>query len=240
VIIWDVAVWTSIVLWLCGSAWWLIWRNRPIRFGDNAHVTNARFTRPVTFLGQAMVKDSYFNVCIFNATSGAGTALSLKGNAVSPNINPGIPIPQKPLPELDLTFGTEPLIAYRAWNCRPFLRRDGTRELTLTPVGIPSNRWTIWPSRRRAEAFCTYCLHDAPMPDCECGLWAMRTRADVRGRGLVTGEVALWGRVIEFRDGYRAQYAYPQRLWLEGTEDERAELERLYGIPVELAKQDEV
>lgn len=34
---------------------------------------------------------------------------------------------------------------------------------------------------------------------------------------VVTGRVALWGRVIEHERGYRAQYAYPFELFLPGT-----------------------
>ena len=60
--------------------------------------------------------------------------------------------------------------------------------------------------------------------------------------GWVVGEVALWGRVIEHTLGYRAEYAYPIRLFRPPSpmpgfpQPVQAPLEQLaalYGIPVE-------
>lgn len=51
----------------------------------------------------------------------------------------------------------------------------------------------------------------APAQGCDCGIYALK---DFCGVGLVFGQVSLWGRVIEGERGYRAQYAYPKRLWV--------------------------
>lgn len=41
-----------------------------------------------------------------------------------------------------------------------------------------------------------------------------RTSSGLTGQGDVMGTVALWGKVDEFEDGYKAQYAYPLSLEL--------------------------
>jgi len=53
------------------------------------------------------------------------------------------------------------------------------------------------------------------MPDCWCGIYACKhwEHQDVDSRYGLVGIVALWGRVFEHEDGYRAQYAYPLELW---------------------------
>lgn len=83
--------------------------------------------------------------------------------------------------------------------------------------------------------------HPAPSPKCRCGIYgvkqlkrveepllhllANRLRHFAEQPGslsasreqltwVVVGSVHLWGKVIEGTHGYRAQYAYPERLWL--------------------------
>lgn len=68
-----------------------------------------------------------------------------------------------------------------------------------------------------AEATCrTSPFHDAPVADCRCGLHASPTLDILRRTRCpaVLGRVALWGRVIEHERGYRARFAYPQRVRL--------------------------
>jgi len=106
---------------------------------------------------------------------------------------------------------TEPIVAWRAWALTG--RRDGAR-LLLRPV---AKRARTWQPREIVQASCrTSRRHDAPDPLCTCGLHATHT-IDVLRRTrcpAVLGRVALWGRVVEHEHGYRAQYAYPQRLRL--------------------------
>jgi hypothetical protein len=53
----------------------------------------------------------------------------------------------------------------------------------------------------------------------------------------VFGEVSLWGRVAIHENGYRAQCAYPRRLFVpkkyRGSRDIVNELRRLYGVETE-------
>lgn len=112
---------------------------------------------------------------------------------------------------LTTDVGTEPILAWRAWALTG--RRDGA-GLLLRPV---AKRARTWQPREIVEASCrTSRWHDAPDPGCTCGLHATHS-VDVLRRTrcpAVLGRVALWGRVIEHEYGYRAQYAYPQRLRL--------------------------
>jgi hypothetical protein len=74
-----------------------------------------------------------------------------------------------------------------------------------------------WRPREVAQATCRLAWsHEAPNADCSCGLHATRDIDYLRRTRCpaVLGRVALWGRVIEHEHGYRARFAYPQRLRL--------------------------
>lgn len=102
------------------------------------------------------------------------------------------------------TVLTEPIIAYRAW--------ERGSDKTLQSM----SRSAIWTPRKRATAQCE--KHPrGPGVDCECGIWAFKSVDQlVRSYGhqavgsAVLGRIALWGVVQKHKDGYRAQYAYPQ------------------------------
>jgi hypothetical protein len=146
----------------------------------------------------------------------------------------------------------EPLEAWRVWKV---VRRDGVYSL-----GSVVQR-TVWPA---GEALVAECLaggrlsrllrrrkarHDAPVVDCQCGIYA--GGLDVAGRyaadtpfsavSHVLGQVALWGTVVECERGYRASHAYPARIyvpadageqWRIGWDEVALGLCR-YGVPVE-------
>jgi hypothetical protein len=111
-----------------------------------------------------------------------------------------------------------------------------------------------WLPRKEARAICAAVhwppphgrtdIHAAPAADCHCGLYAMRTAADLdfrlRNRDpVVVGCVKLWGKVIPGTHGWRAEYAYPAGLvaiagegkprWYAAREVVE-ELARLYGV----------
>lgn len=58
--------------------------------------------------------------------------------------------------------------------------------------------------------------HTAPDVDCTCGLHGTLGIDVLRKtkNPSVLGRVALWGRIVEHDLGFRAQFAYPQRLRL--------------------------
>jgi hypothetical protein len=105
----------------------------------------------------------------------------------------------------------EPILAWRSWTLTG--RRDG-EGLLLRPVTAGSRAWR---PREVAQATCRLAWsHEAPNADCSCGLHATRELDFLRRTRCpaVLGRVALWGRVIEHEHGYRARFAYPQRLRL--------------------------
>lgn len=114
-------------------------------------------------------------------------------------------------PGLQIDTSTEPLIAWRTWALTG--RRDGS-ELLLRPV---SGRARPWRPREIAEASCRGArFHRAPQTGCTCGLHGTHGFEILRKtkNPTVLGRVAMWGRIIEHEHGYRAQFAYPQRLKL--------------------------
>ena len=114
-------------------------------------------------------------------------------------------------PRLETLIALEPIEAWRAWALTG--RRDGTK-LRLRPI---SGRSHPWPPMRTAEARCKLArMHEAPNPDCSCGLHGTLEANVLRHAKspAVIGTVALWGRVVEHEFGYRGQFAYPQRLRL--------------------------
>lgn len=144
-------------------------------------------------------------------------------------------------PELPFSFGTEPMLAWRAWGVGTFYLRSGL-EWRLYPLGWRSGPW---PPRQRHEATCTDSsgvprLHEAPWPDCTCGCWAVPSReaSEARTTGhRCFGRVVLWGRVLEFEEvepAFRAQYAYPVELFVRRKE--HLVLGRIYGVPVSLVE----
>ena len=111
----------------------------------------------------------------------------------------------------EVEYADEPLMAWRSWA----LTGTGAGEgLLLRPVVGRSRQWQ---PREITRAACKrHRYHDAPDLDCRCGLHASQSMAILsRTRcPAVLGRVAMWGRIVEHDFGYRAQFAYPQRLRL--------------------------
>jgi hypothetical protein len=149
----------------------------------------------------------------------------------------------------------EPIMGWRVWTLHSNRRHT---ELRMHPI---AGNAPPWPPLEPARAGCTRRRrHRGPEPTCTCGLHATRD-PDVLHRARnpsVVGTVALWGRVVEHELGYRAEFAYPQRLmlvchlcfWLWGPNrsaarevvrlrggrlvplcDEHLQLSRRYGYP---------
>ncbi len=106
---------------------------------------------------------------------------------------------------------TEPVVAWRTWTLAG--SSDGS-EIRLLPL-FGDRR--PWPVQGPARATCTRRgHHPVPSPDCTCGLYATFGHDALRRSRdpAVLGTVAMWGRVVEHAFGYRAEFAYPQRLRL--------------------------
>lgn len=88
-------------------------------------------------------------------------------------------------------------------------------------------------------------LHEAPVPDCGCGIWALSDPRDLLDRfpciysaspslnTYIYGVVHLWGRVIPGDDGWRAQHARIVGLMPRTWRDvETRRIARQYGVRV--------
>jgi hypothetical protein len=95
--------------------------------------------------------------------------------------------------------------------------------------------------RREENPFATSIgPHDVPGTECSCGFHAARDPVDalsyLRGRdeprtiGRVLGEVVLSGTLVETEAGWRAEAAYPARLYVE--DGATAAGLAVYGVPV--------
>ena len=105
---------------------------------------------------------------------------------------------------------SEAIVAWRAWTLAG--SRDGS-EARLLPIAGDGRPW---PLLQPARASCR--RHRGPVPDlwCTCGLHAVHDPDILRRTRdpAVIGSVALWGRVVEHANGFRAELGYPQRLRL--------------------------
>jgi len=113
-----------------------------------------------------------------------------------------VPEPQTP---------TDAVLAWRTWTLAG--SSDGS-EVHLLPL---FGQRRPWPVRGPAHASCARRgRHRVPGLDCTCGLYATHSLDALRRSRdpAVLGTVALWGRIVEHAAGFRAEYAYPQRLRL--------------------------
>jgi hypothetical protein len=144
----------------------------------------------------------------------------------------------------------EPVVGWRYW-------RVGSHG-HLTSIGPGKQEWM--PGR----AFAAHCRHERLDPDderwrlvdgswwrphkspdesCPCGIYAARDLRSLRSRVLfgmrfcVVGEVSLWGKVIPGSRGFRAEFAYPKRLFVIrgaiGNEQRTIGALKAYRVPVE-------
>lgn len=111
-----------------------------------------------------------------------------------------------------------PIVGYRVW--------------TWGTTGLKSLCGERWHPRQSLAARCRASTvvgtiagraeagdnHDAPQPNCTCGIYAVKTLDHFRSAGYerfgICGEVFLWGKVVEHELGWRAQLAYPKNFFL--------------------------
>jgi len=146
----------------------------------------------------------------------------------------------------------EPVLAWRAWRVyRIETLRLGTqaRLCAVGTEGVPK----VWEPRARVRAACSQHqgLHEAPDPalECWCGIYGLRTEKAIREQvatweenwqggsellGWAVGQVNLWGRVVEYERGWRAEFAYPYALTVHSDDATLApELRRRYLVDIE-------
>lgn len=144
----------------------------------------------------------------------------------------------------------EPLLAYRVWPVRhdrlvsyrgvtwtPYERLEG-RHIDHQPLMRMLVAWDADPPPLRCPG--TPCEGHVPHLVPKCGIYGFKTRELLRMEmgiaalvaNAVVGAVWLWGRVAEHEHGYRAQFAYPARLFY-GVSCDAAAVANAYGIPYE-------
>ena len=141
-----------------------------------------------------------------------------------------------PLPRSE---STEVITAYRMW---PLVRSfPGGYRLSAMNAHLDGK---ITPNEKlvaecKAFGYPTQ-GHEAPHDDCQCGIHAYSKSVplDPSDKPYAAGEVYLWGKVIVHERGYRAQFAYPKKLYvIDGgpRADKIADaLSWTYGVPCEV------
>jgi hypothetical protein len=126
------------------------------------------------------------------------------------------------------------VLGWRAWT------------VTETPAGLRLGSVIydgIWEPGHAVRAACRRAEsppHEIPGLDCGCGFHAahdpvdaisyLRGRDEVRTIGRVLGEVSLAGSIVETETGWRAETAYPARLYVD--DPDIATALGVYGVPV--------
>lgn len=125
-----------------------------------------------------------------------------------------------------------PIVAYRVWQWDSLGLKSLNNEQWFPGCALEANT-----SRCRKE-------HAAPKEGCTCGVYAAQNFAHLQEIGYsrygVHGEVYLWGTVVEYQLGWRAQYAYPKSLVLPpdaipfkmSEAESRLEPLLLYGVDI--------
>jgi hypothetical protein len=133
----------------------------------------------------------------------------------------------EPLPSQDRPADlTERVLGYRAWR--------------LDSWGLYSVSARVRWSRRTLVADCSrgggHGDHAAPVEDCRCGIYALHEppAIGVRPRELVTGAVALDGRVLLYGKGLRAERATVLVLAYAGDEPQPLLVRAARDLDVEL------
>lgn len=149
----------------------------------------------------------------------------------------------------------EPIVGFRGWSISygGFLVSNGGSGDT-------------WPAKRALKATCKYDAHPSPSRKCMCGIYAVKAEPKMQVEGgqhggpYAWGRVAIWGRVEEAEDGYRAEFAYPISItvidapyinrismYQETPEQAKIRLDKLlddlvlhYGVPVRIGSTDEL
>ena len=136
----------------------------------------------------------------------------------------------------------EVIVGWRVWGLSTLgpsgMRSSGSAPLILTSTFMNS----VWHPGNVMTACCGANI-------LRHGIHAFTTSAEAvayMGEGRkpirhVFGEVSLWGRVVIHERGYRAEYAYPRRIFVPkmycGSRDITSELRRSYGVETDWTEQ---
>jgi hypothetical protein len=138
---------------------------------------------------------------------------------------------------------------WRAWRVD---RKPDENGQVLLHSASASYAWVPF---EKARASCGTCLSDDPRDPkctpgntCGCGFYSARTLTHLRSMGYhqyndakdgavtIVGRVANWGKVVPGTQGWRAEYAYPEMLYVpfEVARFIARPVSETYGVPVTL------
>jgi hypothetical protein len=155
------------------------------------------------------------------------------------------------VPDSTIPDGVEPIVAWRywRWDAKSGLLKSIARDRTAWLPNVPFSarcrheRLDHTDARWRLVDGSLWKPHGSPAEECRCGIYGARDLRALRSQLLfglnfnVAGEVSLWGKVISGVKGYRAEFAYPRRLFvLHRTEGRRRRAMAAlaeYGVPVD-------
>jgi hypothetical protein len=128
----------------------------------------------------------------------------------------------------------EPFMAWKG------LRADQDGQLYSPAMETP------WPAAAPLEATCdTDPKHSPPVETCRCGVYGVKTFEDLAAAGYnwsaeyeedglhfvaVVAKIKLWGRIRRGTTGFRAEFAYPSKIYVPaGRLSLGAVIRRRYG-----------
>ena len=105
------------------------------------------------------------------------------------------------------------VVAFRTWRVGP------TGLLSVNPHSIRDYPDPWRPGKKAVSEHQGSSFQHLPgsCPEGACGIYAYKYAwgsqlGDYPGGVFIHGTVRLWGDVVEYTEGYRAQYAYPDRM----------------------------
>lgn len=128
-----------------------------------------------------------------------------------------------------MSSGTVPLypeafVGWRGWHI------ENGRLMSVATQGF------VWEPGEQVVAHCG--RHKAPRQGCTCGLYSTKSLRKLIENGYhdhgAFGQVSLWGRIIDYDDGYRSEFAYPKVIYLSYLNMRHVEALSVYGVPVML------
>jgi len=111
-----------------------------------------------------------------------------------------------------------PIVGYRVWRWRATGLQSLNGEPWLPGRPLAARCGTAAGGTIVAGAEAGHGADELPHSDCTCGVYAAKSLEHLRQIGYarrgIHGEVYLWGTVVEHKQGWRAQFAYPKSLFL--------------------------
>lgn len=127
--------------------------------------------------------------------------------------------------ELPAFLSTKYIVGWRFWYV--YVRGGVKRQILAGSQTLEE-----WLPRERKLARCRW-NHpgDVPLEECYCGVYALKEKPPIGTPKdfEVLGQVALWGRILEGPDGYRAEMAYPLKFYKAGKGVNLKALAKTYG-----------